>query len=79
LNGTADLSIVIRTLVATPGGATIGTGGAIVMLSEAEEEYGEMLLEAQPLLDAVSLSGGGGPACAPSPHAARAATPPSRR
>ena len=56
LNGTADLSIVIRTLVATPAGATIGAGGAIVMLSEAEEEYGEMLLKAQPLLDAVSLS-----------------------
>jgi len=37
--------------------ATIGTGGAIVMLSEAEEEYAEMLLKAQPLLDAVSLSG----------------------
>ena len=57
LNGTADLSIVIRTLVATPSGATIGTGGAIVMLSEAEAEYDEMLLKAQPLLDAVSLSG----------------------
>ena len=58
LNGTADLSIVIRTLVATDSGATIGTGGAIVMLSEAAEEYAEMLLKAQPLLDAVSLSGG---------------------
>ena len=57
LNGTADLSIVIRTLVATSSGATIGTGGAIVMLSEAEDEYDEMLLKAQPLLDAVSLSG----------------------
>jgi para-aminobenzoate synthetase len=54
LNGTADLSIVIRTLVATPAGATIGSGGAIVMLSEAEDEYAEMLLKAQPLLDAVS-------------------------
>lgn len=57
LNGTADLSIVIRTLVATATGATIGSGGAIVMLSEAEDEYAEMLLKAQPLLDAVSLSG----------------------
>ncbi len=57
LNGTADLSIVIRTLVATAGGATIGSGGAIVMLSEAEAEFAEMLLKAQPLLDAVSLSG----------------------
>jgi para-aminobenzoate synthetase len=54
LNGTADLSVVIRTLVCTPAGATIGTGGAIVMLSDAEEEYAEMLLKAQPLLDAVS-------------------------
>jgi para-aminobenzoate synthetase len=54
LNGTADLSIVIRTLVATAAGATIGSGGAIVMLSEAEDEYDEMLLKAQPLLDAVS-------------------------
>ncbi|HEV2060762.1 MAG TPA: aminodeoxychorismate synthase component I [Solirubrobacteraceae bacterium] len=57
LNGTADLSIVIRTLVATASGATVGSGGAIVMLSEAEDEYDEMLLKAQPLLDAVSLSG----------------------
>jgi para-aminobenzoate synthetase len=62
LNGTADLSIVIRTLVATRAGATIGTGGAIVMLSEAEDEYAEMLLKAQPLLDAVSLSGAALPA-----------------
>jgi para-aminobenzoate synthetase len=57
LNGTADLSVVIRTLVATPAGATIGSGGAIVMLSDAEDEYDEMLLKAQPLLDAVSMSG----------------------
>lgn len=56
LNGTADLSIVIRTLVCTPAGATIGSGGAIVMLSDAEEEYAEMLLKAQPLLDAASAS-----------------------
>jgi para-aminobenzoate synthetase len=54
LNGTADLSIVIRTLVATASGATIGSGGAIVMLSDAEDEYDEMLLKAQPLLDAMS-------------------------
>jgi para-aminobenzoate synthetase len=56
LNGTADLSIVIRTIVATAAGATIGSGGAIVMLSEPEDEYAEMLLKAQPLLDAMSMS-----------------------
>jgi para-aminobenzoate synthetase len=56
LNGTADLSIVIRTLVATAAGATIGSGGAVVMLSEPDDEYDEMLLKAQPLLDAVSMS-----------------------
>ena len=57
LNGTADLSVVIRTLVATPEHATIGSGGAIVMLSDPEDEYAEMLLKAQPLLDAVTLAG----------------------
>jgi para-aminobenzoate synthetase len=56
LNGTADLSIVIRTIVATARGATIGSGGAVVMLSDAEEEYDEMLLKAQPLLEAMSIS-----------------------
>ena len=70
LNGTADLSIVIRTLVATDSGATISAGGAIVMLSEAEDEYAEMLLKAQPLLDAVSLSGGARRAPAPRPDPA---------
>ncbi|HEY1539960.1 MAG TPA: aminodeoxychorismate synthase component I [Solirubrobacteraceae bacterium] len=57
LNGTADLSIVIRTLVATERGATIGSGGAVVMLSDADDEYDEMLLKAQPLRDAATVSG----------------------
>ena len=59
LNGTADLSIVIRTIVATAAGASIGAGGAIVTSPTQTEEYDEMLLKAQPMLDAVSLSGRG--------------------
>ena len=77
LNGTADLSIVIRTLVATQAGATIGSGGAIVMLSDAEDEYDEMLLKAQPLLDAVSMSGAALPAA--EDDAVSPSRPPERR
>ena len=53
VNGTADLSVVIRTLVASPNGLTIGAGGAIVAASEPEAELEEMLLKARPLLEAV--------------------------
>jgi para-aminobenzoate synthetase len=52
-NGTADLSVVIRTLVASPDGLTIGAGGAIVAASEPQAELEEMLLKARPLLEAV--------------------------
>jgi para-aminobenzoate synthetase len=44
--GTADLSIVIRTLVSWQGTATVGAGGAIVLDSDPAEEYAEMLLKA---------------------------------
>jgi para-aminobenzoate synthetase len=53
VNGTADLSIVIRTLVASPDGLRIGTGGAIVAGSDPEAEHEEMLLKARAVLDAV--------------------------
>jgi para-aminobenzoate synthetase len=53
VNGTADLNVVIRTLVASPNGLTIGAGGAIVAASDPEAELEEMLLKARPLLETV--------------------------
>jgi para-aminobenzoate synthetase len=47
LNGTADLSIVIRALVSTPGKTTAGIGGAIVALSDPEAEFEETLAKAR--------------------------------
>jgi para-aminobenzoate synthetase len=53
VNGTADLSVVIRTLVASADGLTIGAGGAIVAGSDPQAELEEMLLKARPLLETV--------------------------
>ena len=47
LCGALDLNIIIRTLVAHKGRMTIGAGGAVVALSDPEEEYQEMLLTAE--------------------------------
>lgn len=46
LTGTADFSIVIRTIVSTEHEATFGVGGAIVALSDAEEEFEETMVKA---------------------------------
>jgi para-aminobenzoate synthetase len=53
VNGTADLNVVIRTLVASPNRLVIGAGGAIVAGSTPEAELEEMLLKARPLLHTV--------------------------
>lgn len=47
VDGTVDLSIVIRTIVIRPGDTTIGAGGAIVMQSDPAEEFNELLLKAR--------------------------------
>jgi len=50
LNGAADLSIVIRTLVVRPNEVQYGVGGAIIALSDAKKEYEETVVKTTPLL-----------------------------
>jgi para-aminobenzoate synthetase len=63
LGGAADLSVAIRTIVLADRRATIGAGGAIVLQSDPEREWEEMLLKAaaplravQPEADPASIS-----------------------
>jgi para-aminobenzoate synthetase len=51
LGGGIDLSIVIRTAVLRDGVATVGSGGAVTVRSDPEEEWREMLVKARPTLD----------------------------
>jgi para-aminobenzoate synthetase len=53
LGGGVDLSIVIRTAVLRDGVATVGSGGAITVRSDPEDEWREMLLKARPILSAL--------------------------
>jgi para-aminobenzoate synthetase len=70
-DGVVDLSIVIRTIVIRPrppgGGAnktTIGAGGAIVMQSDPDEEFDEILLKARAPMAAIAqaITGSDSPA-----------------
>jgi para-aminobenzoate synthetase len=58
LCGAADLNIVIRTVVMSREETSIGVGGAIVMQSDADEEYQETLLKAEAPMRAIRLSVG---------------------
>ncbi|MER5931185.1 aminodeoxychorismate synthase component I [Streptomyces sp. NPDC002054] len=58
LSGACDLSIVIRTLVLTPGRVRYGIGGAIVALSDPAAEFEETAVKSAPLL---GLTAGGFP------------------
>jgi len=53
LSGGCDLNIVIRTIVVEKDLATLGVGGAIVMQSDAEDEYQETLLKARAPMAAI--------------------------
>jgi para-aminobenzoate synthetase len=54
VDGSVDLSIVIRTIVMRPGATTIGAGGAIVMQSDPQEEFEEILLKARAPMAAIA-------------------------
>ncbi|MWC27600.1 aminodeoxychorismate synthase component I [Paenibacillus sp. MMS18-CY102] len=56
LNGSADLNVVIRTIVCTPEKTTIGVGGGITIQSNADSEYEEMLLKAKALMNAIVVA-----------------------
>ncbi|WP_203749395.1 aminodeoxychorismate synthase component I [Cellulomonas chitinilytica] len=53
LDGAADLSIVIRTIVADASGTTLGVGGAITALSDPAAEYAETLVKARAMAAAL--------------------------
>lgn len=57
LKGSATLNIVIRTMVLNGTRLTIGTGGAIVALSDPNEEFEEIVLKVRALLGALRQSG----------------------
>ncbi len=54
LGGGADLNIVIRTAVQCGDNVTVGAGGAIVLASDPQAEYDEMILKALAPLRALS-------------------------
>ena len=56
LDGRIDLAMVIRSIVISPEGATIGSGGGITALSDPDEELAEVKLKAAALLATLGAS-----------------------
>ncbi|UFS60760.1 aminodeoxychorismate synthase component I [Subtercola endophyticus] len=55
LDGRVDLAMVIRSMMLTPAGASIGAGGGITALSVPAEEVAETWVKAAPLLQALGV------------------------
>mmetsp|Transcript_863 Transcript_863/g.2782 ORF Transcript_863/g.2782 Transcript_863/m.2782 type:complete len:870 (-) Transcript_863:186-2795(-) len=53
LGGGSDLNIVIRTVVLSEQGATVGAGGAVTALSDPEAEFDEMVTKASAVLSSL--------------------------
>ncbi len=58
VNGTIDLNIAIRTIVAKGNILSIGTGGAVLIESDPDTEYNEMLLKAMVLMESITKASG---------------------
>jgi para-aminobenzoate synthetase len=56
LAGPAELSVVIRTLVATPGRISVGVGGAVVADSDPAAEYAETVVKSRAMTAALLRS-----------------------
>ena len=56
LTGTADFSMVIRSVVSNERGAYYGVGGAILAVSDPAAEWEETMVKARPLLNHLGLS-----------------------
>lgn len=59
VNNTADLNIVIRTIVQKGNRLTMGVGGAIVIDSDPDQEFDEILLKAKALLQSIAYTAKG--------------------
>ena len=56
LSGASDLSIVIRTLVATRGRVSFGVGGAIIALSDPAQEFEETVVKSRAMTTALAAT-----------------------
>jgi para-aminobenzoate synthetase len=57
LSGASDLSIVIRSLVVDSGRVSFGVGGAIVSLSDPDEEFDETVVKSRAMMTALAATG----------------------